>query len=155
MFYRHSYDKLIYPLIAFVGLVAISYQPRYHLRSDMPAEFARAAPLATSGEKRSLDQKIAWAYWESVQMDVQWKYPHGHGLPVDPPAEFRVDARALGPVAADPATRRLYWQRLQEIWYAPGTWQKQYEWSWGWASDPLTSSGQWLKEKAEAMFSKL
>ena len=51
------------------------------------------AIAASSGTKqRTLEQRIAWAYWESAQMDIQWKYPHGHPLPADPPAEFRIDA---------------------------------------------------------------
>src|SRR5690349_12784350 len=112
MFFRHSYDKLIYPLVLLAGLAAISYRPRYHLRGDMPAEFFPSSP-STTPAKRSLDQKIAWAYWESAQMDIQWKYPHGKTLPADPPPEFRVDARALGPNAADSVTRQLYWRRLQ------------------------------------------
>lgn len=147
MFFRHSYDKLIYPLVLLAGLAAISYRPRYHLRGDMPPEFFPTS-ASTTAAKRSLDQKIAWAYWESAQMDIQWKYPHGKTLPADPPPEFRVDARALGPNAADPVTRQLYWRRLQDIWYVPETWQKQYEWDWDWASDPLSSAGQSLRDAA-------
>lgn len=150
MFFRHSVDKLIYPALALALLAAVSYRPKYHLRPDMPPEFSRQA--STKG-KPTLDQKIAWAYWESAQMEIQWKYPHGKTLPPDPPFEFRVDAQALGPLATDPATRQLYWHRLQDVWYTPETWQKQYEWSWDWASDPLSSAGQWLREEADRLFS--
>ena len=147
MFFRHSYDKLVYPLILVALVIAFSYRPKYHLRGDMPSEFFPATAAAKSDAKRSLDQKIAWAYWESAQMDIQWKYPHGQTLPVDPPAEFRVDAKALGPSASDPATRQLYWRRLQQVWYAPETWEKQYQWDMNWASDPLTSAGEWLRDE--------
>lgn len=151
MFFRHSYDKLLYPLVLLVGLAAVSYRPKYHLRGDMPPEFLPTTATAQSAAKRSVDQKIAWAYWESAQMDIQWKYPHGKTLPVDPPAEFRIDARALGVDAADPAMRQLYWRRLQQVWYMPETWEKQYEWDWSWAGDPFTSGGQWLKEQMERL----
>jgi hypothetical protein len=149
MFFRHSFDKLIYPVLALALLAAFSYRPKYHLRSDMPPEFFRSFATSDAKGKQSLDQKIAWAYWESAQMDIQWKYPHGKTLPSDPPLEFRVNAQALGPAAADPAIRQLFWRRLQDVWYAPETWQKQYEWDWSWASDPLSSAGQWLREEAD------
>jgi len=147
MFFRHSYDKVLYPLILLIVLAAISYRPKYHLRGDMPPEFFPTTAAAQNSTKRSVDHKIAWAYWESAQMDIQWKYPHGKTLPPEPPAEFRVDARALGPGSTDPATRQLYWRRLQQVWYVPSSWQKQYEWDLSWASDPFTSGGEWLKDQ--------
>ena len=50
MFFRHSTDKLIYPLIVLVILVAISYRPAYRLRPDMPQGFFAAD--APCGPKR-------------------------------------------------------------------------------------------------------
>ena len=85
MFFRHGLDKLIYPVIAIALLIFVSYRPEYHLRTEMPADFSSAASSGT--KQRTLEQRIAWAYWESAQMDIQWKYPHGHPLPADPPAE--------------------------------------------------------------------
>jgi hypothetical protein len=152
MFFRHSLDKLIYPLVFAVVLIAVSYQPKYHLRSDMPPEFFRGS--ASSGAKQEMDRKIAWAYWESAQMNLQWQYPHGRTLPPDPPVEFRVDAKALGPSAGDPSVRQMYWHRLQDVWYLPESWKKEYEWDWGWASDPLTSAGQWLRNQADRITSR-
>jgi len=154
MFFRHSYDKLLYPLILFVALLAISYRPNYHLRGDMPPGFFQPSTGVTAA-KRSLDQKIAWAYWESAQMDIQWKYPHGATLPADPPNEFRVEARALGADAADLATRQLYWRRLQDAWYVPETWQKKYEFDLGWLSNPVTSIGEWLRDASGRIFAAL
>jgi len=153
MFFRHSYDKLIYPIIALGLLSAVSFRPKYHLRGDMPSEFFPPTSNSTTAAKRSLEQKIAWAYWESAQMNIQWKYPHGQTLPTDPPSEFRVETKALGPSATDPATRQLYWRRLQQVWYAPGTWEKQYEWDMSWASDPLSSGADWLRNETGRLFS--
>jgi hypothetical protein len=150
MFFRHSTDKLIYPVIAVGVLLIFCYRPTYHLRSEMPVAFF--SPSRSSAQKSSLEQKIAWGYWESAQMDIQWKYPHGHPLPADPPPEFHVSAQALAPVASDPATRQFYWRRLQEVWYLPESWTREYEWNFGWSSDPLTSGGQWLKERADRWF---
>ena len=151
MFFRHSYDKLIYPLVLLLVLAAVSFRPKYHLRGDMPPEFFRAASSSSTAAKGALDQRIAWAYWESAQMDIQWKYPHGRTLPPDPPPEFRVDAKALGPSANDPATRQLYWRRLQSVWYTPETWQRKYELDMNWARDPLSSAGSWLREEVNQL----
>jgi len=151
MFFRHSADKMIYPLIVLGALLFISYQPKYRLSAEMPADFFSTANSA-GAQKHSLEQKIAWAYWESAQMDIQWKYPRGHPLPTDPPPEFHVTAQALGPVASDSATRQLYWHRLQLVWNLPGTWNKEYEWDWGWASDPTTNAAQWLRDRADRIF---
>ena len=144
MFFRHSADKLIYPIIAVVILMLISYHPVYRLRSDMPQGFYAAKERC--GPKRPVEQKIACAYWDSAQMNIQWTYTHGRPLPIDVPSEFAIDVPALGPSASSESTRQLYWRRLQEIWYVPDTWSKTYEWSWSWASDPLDSAGQWLRD---------
>src|SRR6266446_3082935 len=151
MFYRSHLDKLIYPVIAVVLLVLFSYRPKYHLRADMPTAFFSAAD-APPNQKHSLEQRIASAYWESAQMDVQWKYPYSHPLPPEPPPEFKVDAPALGSAASDPATRALYWHRLQQVWYSPEAWKKDYEWDWNWASDPLANAGAWLRDRADKLF---
>ena len=142
MFLRRNTDKLFIPFIVVIVLLVISYQPKYHLRSEMPKSFF---PEQTTAGRQSLDQKIAWAYWENAQMDIQCKYPHGHPLPVDPPAEFQISAKALGPGASDPATRVLYWRRLQQLWPLPETWNKQYEFDWNWMSDPAASIGDWIR----------
>src|SRR5437763_1305952 len=116
MFFRHNTDKLFIPFAIVIVLLVLSYQPKYHLRSEMPAAFFTQE---NASGRPSLEQKVAWAYWENAQMDIQWKYPHGHPLPVDPPAEFQITAKALGAGASDPATRLLYWHRLQQLWYLP------------------------------------
>ena len=144
MFFRHSSDKLIYPFAALFILIFISYRPAYRLTPDMPQDFFAAD--APCGPRRPIEQKIACAYWDSAQMNIQWKYPHGHPLPIDVPPEFGIDAPALGAEASAPATRALYWHRLQQIWNLPEAWKKTYEWSWGWASDPLNSGAQWLRD---------
>src|SRR5215831_18989372 len=151
MFFRHSIDKLIYPVVGAVVLIVASYRPAYRLRPDMPQDFF--ASTSPCGPKRSVEQKIACAYWDSAQMNIQWKYPHEHPLPDNAPPEFRIDAAALGPLASDAGTRELYWHRLQQIWYSPDAWKTQYEWNWNWISDPLDAVGQWLKDTTNRIFS--
>ena len=149
MFFRHSLDKLIYPVVVLALLAIISFRPKYHLSTTMPPGFFQADDdsAASHGQER-----IAWAYWESARMDIQWKYPHAHPLPQEPPAEFRIEAKALGPAATDPAIRMLYWHRLQQVWYLPDTWKKEYEWDWGWVGDPITAASQWIKDRADRLF---
>ena len=149
MFFRHHSDKILIPIIFGVALFATSYRGRYHLKTEMPAAFFAQDEKS---KQPSLEQKIAWAYWDSAQMEIQWRYPYSHPLPPDPPAEFQVNAKALGPAASDPATRLLYWHRLQRVWYSPEIWQKDYGWDFGWLSDPLAAGGTWLKNTADRLF---
>jgi hypothetical protein len=151
MFFPHTFDRLIYPVAVLALLIAMSYHPRYHLRRDMPSEFYSPSD-SNPGSQHSMNEKIAWAYWESAQMDVQWKYPHGHPLPAEPPPEFEVNALALEPVASDPVTRELYWRRLQHVWYLPDTWNEDYEWDWEWANQPLSLTSEWLRDRVARMF---
>jgi hypothetical protein len=151
MFFRSSSGKLVYPFIVVALLVIVSYRPKYRLRADMPTEFFSTANL-TDGHDQTPEEKIARAYWESAQMNVQWRYPYQHPLPTEPPPEFKIDAQVLGPAASDPATRALYWLRLQNIWYLPDAWTKEYEWDWGWASDPITNAGEWLHDRVGKWF---
>jgi hypothetical protein len=142
MFFRRNTDKLVIPLIFLAVLGFLSYRPKYHLRTEMPPRFF---PEETASGKPSLDQKIAWAYWESAQMNVQWKYGYGIPLPPDPPQEFQIQAKALGPGASDPTMRLLYWHRLRQVWGLPETWQKDYQFDLSWASNPVTTVFDWIR----------
>jgi hypothetical protein len=149
MFFRHHSDKVVIPIIFGVVLLASSYRGRYHLKTEMPAVFFAQDEKS---KQPSPEQKIAWSYWNTALMEIQWRYPYSHPLPPDPPAEFQVNAKALGPAAIDPATRLLYWHRLQRVWYSPEIWQKDYGWDFGWLSDPLAAGGTWLKNTADRLF---
>ena len=149
MFFRHHTDKLIYPLIFLAFLVFISYRPKYRLRPEMPAIFFPSQ----SAERNTAQGKVAGAYWHSALANVQWKYPHGHPLPVDPPLEFQIEAKSLGPTALDSDMRNLYWRRLQQVWMSPDAWTEHYEWDWSWTDDPFTSASEWLHETANRWLS--
>src|SRR5713101_4314668 len=133
MFVRRHTDKLLIPIGLGILLILLSYHPKHHLRAEMPPGFFHEETRS----KKSPDEKIAWAYWESAQMDIQWKYPYSHPLPADPPPEFRIDAAALGPMATDPAVRLLYWHRLQQAWFLPESWNSDYGWSLDWTGSPI------------------
>jgi hypothetical protein len=152
MFFRHSLDKLIYPLIGLGILTYTSYRPKYHLRTQMPAAFFPAATSSGSG-RQGPERRIAEAYWKSACSNIQWKFPYGSPLPLDAPSEFQVDARLTPAAQSDPATRLLYWHRLHQVWPLKESWEPQYEWDFSWAHDPLTSAGQWLRDHIGRMFS--
>jgi hypothetical protein len=143
MFFNRQTAALFFPIILlFVLLLRFALlggsqdKGRYHLRTEMPAAFFQ---VDTKSKKPSLDERIAWAYWETAVMEVQWKYGYYYPLPPDPPAEFQIDATALGPEAADPATRMLYWHRLRRIWYLSETWQRDSGWGFSWLGDHRAS----------------
>lgn len=151
MFFRHALDKVIIAVVVGIILVVISYHPQYRLRSDMPQGFFKPTTASEAG-KRSIEERIAWGYWESAVMDVQWRYSRVQPLPSEPPAEFHLNAAALGPAASDPATRLLYWKRLQQVWLEPSTWTQHYEWNWNWAHDPIDAAGSWIRHEADRLF---
>ena len=84
LFKRQKVDWLFVPLLAIGLFTYASYQPRFRLRPDMPAEFLDA-PVG-SPQRQTAEQKIAEAYWKSLIRDVQPKYGYGYTLPTDPPA---------------------------------------------------------------------
>lgn len=151
MFSRHHTDKLVYPLLVVALLIFISYRPKYRLRGEMPTffGFTQNAP-----DKNTVQGRVAGAYWQSALTDIQWKYPHGHPLPTDPPSEFRLDTKAFGLLAADADMRSLYWRRLQQVWMSPEAWTEHYEWDWSWTNDPFTSASQWLHEISDEWLNK-
>lgn len=145
MFYRHHADKLIYPIVILIAFLVLSYRPKYHLSSKMPDAFFPGS-ISASAPPTDTEKRIAWAYWESALMDVQWKYSRNGSLPPEPPPEFRVDGKALGPATSDPAIRALYWHRLQTAWASPDTWTTDYQWDFGWVRDPVTGVEEWGRE---------
>ena len=154
MFFRHSAYKLIYPLIAAALIISFSYRPRYRLRDEMPAEFFSEATISEPrGQDASREKSIAWAYWQSAQMDIQWKFPHGRVLPLNPPPDFRIQQQTVKPNASDAALRQHYWSRLRQVWNSPEVWRTEYVWDWTWISDPLPLLEQWKREVTERLFS--
>lgn len=149
MFYRRHVDKLLIPIILGLLFVVASYRGKNHLRSEMPAAFF----AENRGSSQSaIQRQIAGAYWNAARSQVQWRYAYGQVLPADPPPEFQIKDPSLGVGAEDPAVRMLYWHRLQEVWYLPEAWKKDYEWDVTWVGDPLTSAANWIKEETRRIF---
>ena len=148
LFKRQKVDWLLIPVLAIGLFTYASYQPRFRLRSDMPAEFVDAAP-AGSPQRQSTEGIVAQAYWKSLVHDIQWKYGYGYRLPSDPPADFSLASAGASVVPEDQATRVRYWRKAQHVWYLPNAWQKGYEWDFHWTSDMAQSAGDWLHRQFE------
>ena len=142
LFKRQKFDWALVALLALGLFLYVSYQPRFRLRTEMPADFIDE-PHARSSQEPGPETKIARAYWSCLVNDIQWKYGHGHTLPVDPPFDFIAIERAS--VAPEDAASRLrYWGRAQRVWHLPTAWQKAYEWDFNWTTDWIRSSGDVL-----------
>lgn len=153
MFYRHHSDKWVYPILAFLLVLITCYRPVYHLRSKMPEEFY-VPSMGGAPSPSEAERKVASAYWQSAQLNVQWKYAQGQPLPLDAPPDFRVDSRALGVAASDPAVRSFYWRRLQLVYTTSVAWQRDYQWNFGWVNDTFSSIAEWVRDAEKHVVSK-
>ena len=140
MFIRRRLDKVILPLIAIGAFCAVSYRPRFRLNPDMPKEFVDASDVSTP-QKRLAQERIAKGYWQCAVYAVQWKRGFGTSLPNEPPAEFALGTQVPG---SDAQTRTRYWRRLQQVWYSPAVWKKDYQWELSWTFDWVRNAGEWL-----------
>ena len=147
LFKRQKFDWVLVALFALGLFLYGSYQPRFRLRSAMPADFLDE-PLAQSAQPAASEAKIASAYWSCLTNTIQWQYGYGHALPADPPADFTAKE---GPsvVSEDEAARIRYWHRAQHVWYLGTAWQKNYEWNFNWTTDWIQNGGEVLHHMFE------
>ena len=141
LFKRQRTDRILLGLIAVGVFLYASYQPRFRLRAEMPAEFVDPSVNAA---KKGGEATIAQAYWECLVDDIQWKYGYGHSLPGAVPVEFNLGMQAGNPSPEDAASRTRYWQRAQRFWYVRGVWVEEYEWSFDWTTEWIQTGGEWL-----------
>jgi hypothetical protein len=152
LFIKRSFDKLLVVLAVAVVFCLLSYRPRSHISAQMPPEFLDASTVAST-RQRVAEERLAKAYWDCVVNNIQWKYSYGSRLPQDPPPEF-ILTRADFVAGSEPSTRARYWRKLQQLWYMPNTWKKQYEWDTTWTiswMDQVKSVGSWLYSRLSAI----
>ena len=142
MFLRRKLDKLVVPMLAAGIFVYASYRPRLRLRVDMPSEYVDRSPQ--HGPKAA-EENLARGYWKCAVTQIQWKYGYGHRLPSDAPSVF-TPAEAGINSTEDPMIRAQYWRKLQQAWYVPSNWSRDYEWDFSWLTSWITAAGEWLSE---------
>lgn len=143
MFVKRKFDIAAIAILA-LGLVAYAaFQPRLHLRPDMPAEFFDASGPRSA--KKLAEQKLAEAYWKCAVGEIQWKYGYAHRLPDNAPPDFLVTATQAGAAANDSAVRERYWQKLRAVWSLPSAWKEDYGLDLTSMRHSFQSAGGWLQ----------
>ena len=142
MFIRRKFDKLLVVAVVAGLFLYASVRAEFRVRTEMPPEFVDRSN-ATPANDPGLEQETARAYWNCAVTEIQWKYGYGYQLPPAPPPEFTVKLKG----AADAATRGRYWHRLQQVWFLPSTWTKEYKWDFAWLRNPLAAAGDWWQEQ--------
>jgi hypothetical protein len=117
---------------------ALCYRPVMRLRPAPPPGFAETGS-AWDATRQAAEARAAEAYWQLALNIVQWKFPFGTELPLEPIAEFRLDEKDFprSGIAAAPATRARYWKKLREMWSSPQIWNRAYVWNSGWLWEAL------------------
>jgi hypothetical protein len=115
--------------------VVLSINPVRQLRPAPPSEFFDLNP-AWSTKQRVIEERLAFAYWESAVRYVQSKHAFGANLPESPPIEFKAEESKLrvGSSKTDSDSRSRYWRKLRQVWSLPEAWNKSYTWSTKWLS---------------------
>lgn len=134
--YNRGLDKVVILLIPAAFFVYASTRTVLRLRAVMPTQFVEAPATATP-RQRAAEERIALAYWNCALTFIQWKHTYGSVLPEEPPADFRIDDKAIGPPGAGAASRLRYWRRLRQLWFLPDAWASSPEWSTQWLTGPV------------------
>jgi len=149
LFVRQKSDKLLI-LVLLAGLFAfLSYRPKFQINKQVPVEFLSSSEPEPRA-RTAAEERMAKAYWDCVVNNIQWKYNYGSRLPQDAPPEFIVIRSDLGANAADGETRARYWRKLQQVWYLPSTWKKEYVWDASWTTrwiETLKDFTRWLQSR--------
>lgn len=126
-------------LVAVAVVFAVCYRPVMRLKPTMPKGFV-TTDKAWDATRQAAEDRIAQAYWLLALNIVQWKFAFGTELPPQPIEEFRLNEKDFphSGIAASPAARARYWQKLREIWPSPQNWNRAYVWNSGWIWEALS-----------------
>lgn len=139
---RRGADKLLILLLPTAFFFYESSRPIMRLKLDMPSrfiDFRNSAGVRQQAEER----EVALEYWNCGVAIIQWKYPYGTPLPLDPPPELKAYGKSgevLRPLRANDQgsdARVRYWKRFRQMWVSPDAWKTSREWSTSWLTDPL------------------
>jgi hypothetical protein len=135
---RRGGHAWFYVLLALAGLFVFeSIRPVMHLRSDPPPSVI-GARLNEDASQYQSQLRMARACWDYAIHSVQDIYPYGGSLPNEPPPRLKGSSRKPTALSA------LCWPRLRVAWTQPESWERKYEWSTDWITDPNSSFQQTL-----------
>lgn len=144
---------LFLPLaIAFV----LCYRPVMRLKAQPPADFAETHKEWDATRQASED-RAAQAYWQLAINLVQWRFAFGSELPGEPIEEFKLDEKDFrhNPIAAAPATRIRYWNKLRTVWTQPQAWSETYVWNTDWLREFLTTAMNFIIHFTDGIIARL
>ena len=120
----------LYILLTIVAFFALeSIRPVMRLRPAPPPSVLGETPAHAGGQHGS-QHHLSQACWDYAVASLQNAYPYGTDLPHDPPP--RVSRR----IATSSAIGNICWPGLRKAWTRPESWDRSYEWSADWATDP-------------------
>jgi hypothetical protein len=130
-----AYLRLLLLLAGVVLVVAYLFiRPVARLADAPPREFTAPRP-EWNAARRSMEERLALAYWQRATTAIQWDYLYGSELPEQPPADFKIDTSDFqGMPAAVAECRARYWRRLRRVWGLPQSWKTSYEWNTEWVT---------------------
>jgi hypothetical protein len=120
--------------VAFV----LCFRPVLRLNTQPPPDFAETQK-DWDATRQSAENRAAEAYWTLAVNMVQWRFAYGTELPADPIDEFRLEEKDFprNSIAAAPATRIRYWNKLRSSWRQREIWSRTYVWNTDWLREFL------------------
>ena len=98
----------------------LCYRPVMRLKAQPPPGFVETQP-DWDATRQAAENRAAEAYWQLAINLVQWRFAFGSELPGEPIEEFKLDEKDFrrNSIAATPATRVRYWNKLRTVWTQP------------------------------------
>jgi hypothetical protein len=133
---RGAWLLVLIPLFLFIFLC---YRPVLRLKTPMPPDFAETNPQ-WDATRQSAENRAAQAYWTLAVNIVQWRFGYGTELPAVPIEEFRLQIVDFprDSIAAAPATRLKYWNKLRALWPQRNRWVRVYVWNTDWLRESFS-----------------
>ncbi len=137
-----------------VGFV-LCYRPVLRLKTQPPADFAETQ-TAWDATRQSSENRAAQAYWTLAVNLVQDRFAYGNELPEEPIDEFRLAEKDFprNSIAAAPATRVRYWNKLRILWPQREAWVRTYVWNTEWLGESLSKFTDAVRHSIEVVMSR-
>lgn len=137
---RIRFGWLLLILLPLAVVFALCYRPVMRLKPQPPAGFVDVQQ-GWDATRQATEDRAAQAYWQLAVNLLQWRFPFGTELPADPIAEFRLAEKDFprSTIAAAPATRIRYWNKVRATWPLSSSWSETYVWNTDWLKESLSS----------------